>query len=535
MVYRYLPGIWYFLENISCLHIITRICAEHVIYMIKKRILLFIPVIGCIIFAVMVNSHLADGKNILVLGPHEDDEVLMCAGIIEWGLANGDTVKVAVVTNGDYRGSASKGKTRIRESMDALKYLNISPENMHYLGYGDTGMYPLNQKGSFLRDLYYAENDTTIISSDAGNQSYGVPENQDYHYQRFGAHGSYNRATLRQDLETLIGEFRPDDIYVSSLYDYHGDHSSLYLWVVDAIINVKEICPSYSPMLHQYMIHANRDVSRLEALYLWVTDSIIRVKKICSSCSPVFHQYEVYATYSGVCWPDRYSFGSFSKPVNWDNFTGGLLDWNKREIVSVPSDMQVSPRTSNRKYLAIDKYKSQRSEYLYSFVKNEEIFWKKDFANIALLASISVSSENNSTNQQGIKAIDGIADGYPHFDGRFSDKEWVTIGQKAGAWIKLSWQQNYMVNRIVLYDRPNTNDNIEHVTITFSDGSSVNVGQLTNNGTGNEITFTPKTINWVNFTLDNVSATTENVGLSEIDVYPSNDTNPMPTPRQYDD
>jgi LmbE family N-acetylglucosaminyl deacetylase len=443
-------------------------------------------------------------ENVLILGPHEDDEVLMCAGIIEKSLAQGDTVKVAIVTNGDYLGPVAKGETRIRESMSmffgllqhvihvgkgetriresmsALNYLGVKPENMYYLGYGDTGSAPIHENISFLRNLYYAATDTTVIESNVGTQTYGIPENQDFHYQKFGFHGSYTRGTLRQNLETLLDEFKPDEIYVTSLYDDHGDHAALYLFVTDAIIEVKKSTPSYAPILHQYLVHADDD-----------------------------------------SWPDPYSnnndpLGTFSKPAGWDISTGGLLDWTKREIVNVPYDMQVLPRTSNRKYLAINKYTSQKNGWLYSFAKTEEIFWKKDFVNIAPLAMVSVSSENLATNQQGIKAVDGVAEGYP----RFPYKEWASTGEKEGAWIRLRWPQDHEVNRTILYDRPNLDDHILSGTLTFSDGSSINIGQLSNDGVGNEITFEPKTINWVKFTVNSVSGNTKNIGLSEFEVEP---------------
>ena len=45
-------------------------------------------------------------------------------------------------------------------------------------------------------------------------------------------------------------------------------------------------------------------------------------------------------------------------------------------------------------------------------------------ADIAFSATVTDSSENASTGQLGIKAIDGVIDGYP---GDFT-KEWATMG-----------------------------------------------------------------------------------------------------------
>ncbi|MEY3758734.1 MAG: hypothetical protein RIR39_225, partial [Pseudomonadota bacterium] len=135
--------------------------------------------------------------------------------------------------------------------------------------------------------------------------------------------------------------------------------------------------------------------------------------------------------------------------------------------------------------------------------------------NIAALASASASSQNTGTNQQAIKAIDGAIDGYP---GDYTH-EWATIGQKSGAWIQLNWNKTYTVNQVILYDRPNTNDQITSATLTFSNGSTVNVDSLTNTGGAVAINFPAMVTTSVRVTINTVSASTSNVGLSELQVF----------------
>ena len=96
-------------------------------------------------------------------------------------------------------------------------------------------------------------------------------------------------------------------------------------------------------------------------------------------------------------------------------------------------------------------------------------------SDLALLATATASSQNTNTGQTANKAIDGVIDGYP---GDYT-KEWATVGGGAGSWLKLTWSSPQTVNRIVLYDRPNLNDQITGGNIQFSDGSSVTVGPLT--------------------------------------------------------
>ena len=138
-------------------------------------------------------------------------------------------------------------------------------------------------------------------------------------------------------------------------------------------------------------------------------------------------------------------------------------------------------------------------------------------ANLAstLSPTVTASGENTSTGQTAVKAIDGSATGYP---GDYSH-EWAAPGQGAGAWIQLTWTQTVTASRVVLYDRPNPNDRILSGTLTFSDGSSVAVGNLNNDGSATTVDFTARDVRWVRFTVNTVSASTENVGLSELEVW----------------
>ena len=110
-----------------------------------------------------------------------------------------------------------------------------------------------------------------------------------------------------------------------------------------------------------------------------------------------------------------------------------------------------------------------------------------------------------------------MIDGYP---GDYT-KEWATNGQGAGAWLKLTWSSVYVVDKVVLYDRPNLNDQILSATLTFNDGSTVQVGPLDNAGAATVVTFAPKSISQMTMTVNTVSGTTQNIGLAEIQVYGS--------------
>jgi len=138
-------------------------------------------------------------------------------------------------------------------------------------------------------------------------------------------------------------------------------------------------------------------------------------------------------------------------------------------------------------------------------------------SNIGPLASVTASSDSPQYSQTADKAVDGVADGYGGNPGDHT-REWATNGQTVGAWLNLAWSAPYSVNQIVLYDRPNSADQITSANITFSDGSSIAVGPLNNDGTATTYTFSPRIITGLRMTVNGVSATTQNAGLAEIQV-----------------
>lgn len=109
--------------------------------------------------------------------------------------------------------------------------------------------------------------------------------------------------------------------------------------------------------------------------------------------------------------------------------------------------------------------------------------------------------------------------------------EWACQGETAFwgyikfPWIQLTWKDTKVVNRIVLYDRPNLKEYTASGKLLFSDGSVVWVDQINNNGTAKSITFSPKKIKWVKFIVTDGDG--KDLGLSEMEVFSA--------PEQYTD
>jgi hypothetical protein len=138
---------------------------------------------------------------------------------------------------------------------------------------------------------------------------------------------------------------------------------------------------------------------------------------------------------------------------------------------------------------------------------------------VAMLATATASSQNTATGQTAAKAIDGVVDGYQGTPGDYT-KEWATVGGGAGSWLTLTWSSPVTLATIVLYDRPNLNDQITSATLTFSNGTQIPVGSLPNDGSPLTVTVPTITTTTLTLTVNSVSSSTQNVGLAEIQAYP---------------
>ena len=511
---------------------------------------------------------------ILVIAPHPDDEALMFSGVIYSALSRGEPVKVVLLTNGDLNGVAI-GNSRQNETVSAMvSGLGMKESDVIFLGYPDMGLTPLYSYYLSDSDAYMAANGQ---STTYGHRGLG---NSDYHYYKFGVHAYYNKPGILTDLITVISDFKPDNIFMTSQHDEHPDHSIAHAIVVEALTEVSINTPEYKPVIHETIIHGDSD----------------------------------------SLWPAAKNPATdFTAPPLLGSTP---LNWALRESIKLPVIMQNDIINTNLKFNTIQKYSSQldfyndrQDNYLTSFVHKDEIFWAENifssnappaanagldqmvnegetvfldgsssvdpdgsllssewsqlsgipvtlsnstsstpsftapaglaaaetlvfkltvydgeiysfpatvavtvlshsqYGNVATLATVSASSENTATDQLASKVIDGV------IDGCLSNcaAEWITVGELAGAWVKLSWPESYLSDKIMLYDRPNLNEQILSATLSFSDGTSITVGPLNNSGSAEEVRFPARKFSWVTLTVTEASGT--NIGLAEFQVF----------------
>lgn len=137
--------------------------------------------------------------------------------------------------------------------------------------------------------------------------------------------------------------------------------------------------------------------------------------------------------------------------------------------------------------------------------------------NIATKAKVTVSSELD-----GAFAAKNVNDG---IIGIHNKGEWACEGSTTSwgyvyfPWVQLTWEHPQTINKVVLYDRPTLDEHIAGGKLLFSDGSTLWVNQIPNDGMAKAVTFDPKTVEWIKFIVTDGKG--KDLGFSEIEVYPA--------------
>lgn len=271
-------------------------------------------------------------EHLMIIVPHQDDEILMGAGLIYDLLQQKKKVTVVLATNGDYGcRDYTKGRARMRESLNSLKVLGLPLEQVIFLGYADTGM---SREESFLTALYHAVDGDKVFPSSASKETYGLEEKPEFHFENCREHGSYTRNTFLWDLQRLLVEKHPDCVLTTHSCDMHGDHEALFYFVREALRKVEKIV---RPRLLVGMVHSPEGDEN---------------------------------------WPLRNTL-TFTCPRGLE---AGGLKWEERLVLPLREPLRGGLRDGNLKYEALKKHETALEpnavDYLMAFIKDQELFWE---------------------------------------------------------------------------------------------------------------------------------------------------------------
>lgn len=363
-------------------------------------------------------------KNVLLLVPHQDDDMNVLCGVIDEYLRYGSGLTVAFTTNGDNFGL---GETRIREALDLYAYLGVPEDHVIFLGYGDrlhTDEY----------HIYNAPAGEVIPSQVDRTETYGLEGHPPFRPGR-----AYTRENLYGDIRDLILSLRPDVIFCVD-YDSHVDHRACSLLFEEAMGEILRAEPDYSPAVYKGFAYstswgAEHDFHRLNL----------------GATRDIYHNSMLIQTPPLYRWEDRARF-----PVR-----AGTLSRTLQSCVQV-EEMQF--------------YSSQKEEtHAPAIVNGDRVFWRRATDSLCARASISASSGDPSC-LNDFKLLDSRKLSDPNHDP--FDGVWTPDAADGEKTVTVLLESPSALGEIVLYDNPDAGSNVLNAEVLLDDGTRLETGPL---------------------------------------------------------
>ncbi len=409
-------------------------------------------------------------KKVMVIVPHEDDDLLISGQVLPPMYKNGADVRVVFATNGDKRVSAY---TRQSEACNALEKLGIPREKVIFLGYPDgTQLYVGKKAFSF---------------SSGWDHTYAGKGFKDYHFDRFGTHAKYTAENMVDDIESVVLEYRPDYILAID-FDTHTDHRGVSISFEKAMERILKKESGYTPKVLKCFGYS-----------------------LAWKSKPDFYALNIKSTVM----QDREKNNDPSYETDVPQYR-----WNNR--IRLPIDKKSLSHSILRcsEYKALSEHLSQYA-YCYSerIINGDSVYWNRRTDSLTYNADISVSSGDasllndfrligvgNRTAGPNVKLENCVS----RFDKNDAQKT-VTV----------KFDSPKTVSCVSLYDNFGLNSNILGGVITFSDGSKVEVPALNADGSETRVVFEPKH-NITSFTFK-VTEYEGVAGLDEIEAFENAD------------
>lgn len=409
-------------------------------------------------------------KKVMVIVPHEDDDLLISGQVLPPMYKNGADVRVVFATNGDKRVSAY---TRQSEACNALEKLGIPREKVIFLGYPDgTQLYVGKKAFSF---------------SSGWDHTYAGKGFKDYHFDRFGTHAKYTAENMVDDIESVVLEYRPDYILAID-FDTHTDHRGVSISFEKAMERILKKESGYTPKVLKCFGYS-----------------------LAWKSKPDFYALNIKSTVM----QDREKNNDPSYETDVPQYR-----WNNR--VRLPIDKKSLSHSILRcsEYKALSEHLSQYA-YCYSerIINGDSVYWNRRTDSLTYNADISVSSGDasllNDFRLIGVgNRTAGLHVKLENCVSRFDKND----AQKT---VTVKFDSPKTVSCVSLYDNFGLNSNILGGVITFSDGSKVEVPALNADGSETRVVFETKH-NITSFTFK-VTEYEGVAGLDEIEAFENAD------------
>lgn len=405
----------------------------------------------------MGKTGLFSDRKVMVIVPHQDDELNMMGGVLEEFVKYGSEVYVVFTTNGDF---TRKPHIRYQEALTVLGKIGIPAENAIFLGYGDQWAYGYPH-------IYNSEKGQVIPSVAGKTQTYGVDFHSAYREGR-----AYTVENLREDLQSVILEYRPEQIFCAD-YDPHVDHKAWSMTFDRVMGDILKSYPDYRP-----------------------------------------------GVYKGFCYPTAWTapmdyYRDNIAATAWFQLRGTTYRWEDRIRLPVNAGMLSRSLVTSPGFRQLKDYSSQGA-YLFAgqILNGDRLFWRRNTDSLCLQADIQASSgesallndfmrlENHNVRDETRAPNDGV---------------WIPEEQDAEKCVTVQFREPAVIDHIVLYDHPSEQHNVVHAEILFEDGSSIGGICLDPEGAATVVPVGKENVR--SFEIRLLGTEGEEAGLTEIEAF----------------
>lgn len=417
-------------------------------------------------------KRLCGDGGLMVVVPHEDDEINLAGALIYGARKEGVPVKCVFMTNGDAEYPA---KVRFQEAIRALAILGVQENDIIFLGYPDSGRY--GERSVFLHST------DEIVKAGAHGNTYGISMHPDFAAQEIGKSHECSWANLLGDMEDVIKKYRPSAIAACD-FDYHPDHRMCYLAFMEVMNRILHKENRYRPLVLMGYCYTTGFDSVSDFYGRHLLSTIVNKETLRN------------------------------KHFETENPT---YDWGKRIRLPVMKECRTW-LAENVLFKALCAHLSQKAvRRAVKLVNGDEVFWFRRTDNLAYEGMMTASSGNPDylDDFHMINTKDIISE-----EPVFNDYLWIPEENDKGKWCQCTFSAPQHVEAITLYGNVESGQRILRGKISFSNGNSFETGPMAENGKQTLITFPAQDdVNWIRFQILEIEG--EHAGVSEWEIFKS--------------
>lgn len=412
--------------------------------------------------------------NCVILAPHQDDEVILCGTIMHRIKTFGYTIYMVFMTNGNY--DATVHDVRLREALKVSELFGIPQKQVVFMGYANE----YDEKGPH---IYSASEGTIVKAKYDLEETYGIPEHEEYCYEKHGVHHGFTRENIFGDLYEIIHELKPE-LIIATGEEIHPDHSANSLLLDEVLGIVMHELQNYRPIV----------LKRPEYHTSWIGN-------------------EDYTDVNNAS--TKFDFKTKKTLVNGAEafFFDPYLRWKDRLRIPIDSNSESTVKS------ALNLYASQNAAGHYNALMNSDaVFWMRRTDSITYNAVISASSgEASFLNDFKRNDSNDIK--------RKSSEIWE---QNASIWrpdpndlmpeINIEFDKEYCIGSIAIYQEYNAASFVTDCRIKTKDNTEIWRGNLSRYKATNA-SFDPIITRGITVEILQYSGKNTDVGITEIEVF----------------